>query len=245
MPVIEICGVMGAGKGVLQANIAWAESKSWSFPDNRYHGWLEPFGQRLPKSYTVHSNFALYFCHPPTREVSGLTGAVTPRASCSCPQAQPNGDLDLFKLASKVEEDPDWLYRKAIHIHEAHRLVDSRLSMSTTGEARTIEHKLLQLFEEVRKRDCVLVMDTQGFNKIDVRIRENANMIVQCVNWNMNLWGGLPKIEYHFLQPIVSDKFVELRSWRAEQPWLEYYGQFYNTYETPTFRTEVELMAKQ
>jgi len=226
-------GGQGDGKSMINAQIAYKAQQ----------GKYDPILRRQnPKPYTAHSNCALYFCHTPKRTIDTSTGDMHVEASCSCIGAQKNGDLNPLGLLKRVRANPSYLYYTVCFFTEFHRWADSHLSMQLPANLRVIEILLEYLVDESRKRHFMLLMDSQARMKIANRIRDAAgnSYIILCKNYALDKESLNPALEYIVIKDVMAWK-QQYWTFRPGREWVKFYGGLYNSWETPSRITQVEL----
>lgn len=234
MGLVLAIGGQGDGKSMILAEIAY----------KKYHGEYDPILKSDSKNrYTPHANGALYFCnHPPKRTIDVETGEMSVEASCDCLLAQKNGDLNPLSLIKRVRTDPKFLYYVVLFFTEFHRWADSHLSMQLPANLRIVQMLLEYLVDESRKRRFWLLMDSQARMKVSNRIRDAAgnSYIILCKNYALDKESLHPALEYIIIKDVLS---WNQRYWvfRPGPKWVKFYGGLFNSWETPSRITEVEL----
>ncbi|HYT43175.1 MAG TPA: hypothetical protein VEP90_12590 [Methylomirabilota bacterium] len=224
-------GGQGDGKSMINAHITYKAWKGEYDPILRYHN---------PRPFSHHSNCALYFCHPPIRTIDTSTGEMKVKAGCKCVSAQKNGDLNPLGLLYKVKENPHYLDWVSLFFTEFHRWADSHLSMQLPANLRVIEVLLEYLIDESRKRHFKLIMDSQTRMKISNRIRDSATYVILCKNYAEDKESLNPALEYIIIRDLLSWK-QKYWIFRPGKPWVKFYGGLFNSWETPSRLTQVEL----
>jgi len=202
--------------------------------------------RRYRTTYDVRANFATFICHSPRMKID-RTGLATYMASCKCPGAQPGGTLDPLKLVDDAHEFPDYQF---IALHEMGMWCDSRLTASLTGYMKKRRLLLTYLNNQRRKAHLDMFVDTQFTGQLDNRLREYPDYLVRCRNF-----GEDP--EHDELVPMIevwdhpdTTRYLPEPSYTYSPVWFlnnhKFYQKylslmtFYNTWEKPPWRTEVE-----
>jgi len=230
MLVLSIGG-QGDGKSMVNAQITYKAFKG---------AWDPILRRQNPRPYNVHSNCALYFCHPAKRTIDVSTGEMSAEATCKCKGAQHNGDLNPMSLLKKIRENPKYLHWATLFFTEFHRWADSHTQMQLPGSFRVSELLFEYLIDESRKRHFNLIMDSQARMKISNRIRDAVTYLILCVNYAENKDELNPALQYIIIRDLlgVRQKWWSFRPGRA---WVKFYGSLFNSWETPSRITQAEL----
>ena len=230
MLILSIGG-QGDGKSMVNAQITYKAFK----------GTYDPILRRQnPRPYGIHSNCALYFCHPPNRTIDTSTGEMKVEASCKCIGAQHNGDLNPLSLLKKVRLDHNYLHWVTLFFTEFHRWADSHTQMQLPGHFRVSELLFEYLVDESRKRHFNLIMDSQARMKISNRIRDAVTYLILCINYAQDKDGLNPALQYIVIRDLLGVK----QKWWTFRPgaaWVKFYGSLFNSWETPSRITQAEL----
>jgi len=187
-------------------------------------GHYDPLIRRKnPVPYSTHSNLSLSWI-----------------PSCS----MRDGDLSPLELVDKVRKHEEYASFTTLVFTELHRWMESRLTAVLSRQSKAARLLLDYLIDESRKRHFNFLMDTQNRFKLENRIRDYATYTITCQNRAKDKEFDDPILEYLVVQDIES---ISPNGWRMRpgKAWWKFYGSLFDTWETPSRKTEIEVQMEE
>lgn len=187
-------------------------------------GHYDPLIRRKnPVPYKTHSNFGLYWLD-------------------HC--AMRDGDLSPLDLVKKVRAHEEYAAFTTLAFTELHRWMESRLTATLSRQSKAARLLLDYLIDESRKRHFNFMADTQNRFKLENRIRDYATYTITCQNHAKDKEFDEPILEYLVVRDIES---IKPDGWRLKpgKAWWKFYGSLFDTWETPSRKTEVEVQMEE